>query len=48
MGTDVQSRLMIELDGSEEVELVNGDQNSKLLLLQGKPIGGQLPKLDLL
>ena len=39
MGTEVQSGFMIELDGSEEVELANGDQDSKLLMLQGKPIG---------
>ena len=39
MGTEVQSEFMIELDGSEEVELANGDQDSKLLILQGKPIG---------
>ncbi len=39
MSTEVQSGFMIELDGSEEVELANGDQDSKLLMLQGKPIG---------
>ncbi len=33
------SHLAIELDASQEVVLTNGDSESSLLLLQGKPIG---------
>jgi redox-sensitive bicupin YhaK (pirin superfamily) len=37
-GRDVASHAVIELRGNAEVELVNADEGSELLMLQGRPI----------